>query len=129
MAVLLVETGLRISEAMRLEVAVPAPEQIIVFGKGSKERLMPLTERARTALDAMGGSISCSARTIQRRFQAAGFTPHRLRHTFGTSLAESGADLGEIQDLLGHASPATSRVYAQYSLGRLRRALERRRSP
>lgn len=67
-----------------------------------------------------------SARTIQRHFRAAGFTPHRLRHTFGCSLAEAGADLGEIQDLMGHSSPATTRIYTAYSLGRLRRALDRR---
>jgi site-specific recombinase XerD len=125
-AVLLSETGLRLSEACALKCTVPPPEEVLVHGKGGKERLVPLTSQARRALTVLGGSIPWSPRQLQRRFSRYGFTPHQLRHTFASELAESGADLGEIQDLLGHASPATTRVYAAYSRDRLRRAVERR---
>lgn len=126
-AIFLAETGLRISEAVSVRSNTPAPQQLLVLGKGGKERLLPLTDLARAALDELGGSVPASARTVQRRFREAGITPHRLRHTLGCELAASGADLGEIQDLLGHASPATTRVYAAYGLDRLRRAQDRRR--
>lgn len=126
-AVLLLETGLRISEACALDCAVPAPDEIVVRGKGAKERLLPLTDQARATLDALGGRVPVSVRTIQRRFRAAGFTPHALRHTFATELISSGADLGDVQTLLGHASPQTTRIYADYGTARLRRALERRK--
>lgn len=126
-AVLLLETGLRISEACSIDVEPPAPLELVVRGKGAKERLVPLTDVARAAIDELGGHVPLSVRSIQRRFRVVGFTPHRLRHTFGCDLAEADADLGEIQDLLGHASPATTRIYARYSVDRLRRALERRR--
>lgn len=125
-AVLLVETGLRIAEAKSLEIPLPVPEQILVLGKGGKERIIPLTAAAQAALTFLQGHISPSVRTIQRRFRAQNFTPHRLRHTLATDLIASGADLGEVQDILGHASPATTRVYASYRTDRLRRALERR---
>jgi integrase len=125
-ATVLVETGLRVSEACGLMVDVPAPEQIVVRGKGAKERIVLLTPAARAALDELGGRIPYRPRTIQRRFRLAGFTPHRLRHTLACDLAASGADLGEIQEILGHSSPATTRIYAAYGTARLRRALERR---
>lgn len=124
-AVFLSETGLRLSEACGVRVT-EVPDELLIRGKGGRERLVPLTERAQQALRALGGSIPWSPRQLERRFRAHGFTPHQLRHTFATELAESGADLGEIQDLLGHASPATTRVYARYSTERLRRALDRR---
>lgn len=126
-AVLLLETGLRISEACSLRCPVPAPAEVVVRGKGAKERRLPLSDAARAALDELGGQVRLSARTIQRRFRAAGFTPHKLRHTFATDLIESGADLGDVQMFLGHASAQTTLIYAHFSMKRLRRALERRR--
>jgi integrase/recombinase XerD len=125
-ATVLVETGLRISEGVALNVAVPAPEQTVVRGKGAKERIVLLTPKARTSLDALGGTLKYQVRTIQRRFKVAGFTPHQLRHTLACDLAASGADLGEIQEILGHSSPATTRVYAAYGTDRLKKAHERR---
>lgn len=122
----IVETGVRISEACQVAATLPVPEELTVVGKGAKERVLLLTDEARAALSELGGRVRLSPRTIQRRFRAAGFTPHQLRHTFACDLAEGGADLGEMQDLLGHASPATTRIYAGYSRDRLRRALERR---
>jgi site-specific recombinase XerC len=125
-AVFLAETGLRISEACGVSATPPVPDQLLVHGKGDKDRLLPLTDLARAALDELGGRLPASARTIQRRFREVGISPHRLRHHLGCELAASGADLGEIQDILGHASPATTRVYAAYGLDRLRKAQGRR---
>lgn len=125
-ALFFAETGLRLSEACAVDCPVPAPDALIVRGKGNKERLVPLTAAARAALDELGGRIGCSARTLEREFKAAGFTPHRLRHTFATELIRGGADIGDVQMLLGHSSPATTTIYAQYNEPRLRRAVERR---
>jgi len=125
-AVFLRETGLRLSEALSVDVAVPAPDQLLVHGKGDKERIVPLTEKARAALDDLGGRVSLKGRTIQRKFQKVGIHPHALRHTLACELIASGADLGEVQDILGHASPATTRIYAAYRVDRLRTAMERR---
>lgn len=132
-AVFLRETGLRISEACRLNVSTPIPDLIRIHGKGGKERMVPLTLRAQAALQALGGHMPLGPggnpigpRAIQRRFEKAGFSPMQLRHTLGTELAMSNADLGEIQDLLGHASPQTTRIYTAYSTDRLRKAQERR---
>jgi integrase/recombinase XerD len=125
-AVLLHETGLRLSEALALDVGTPPPDVLRVMGKGGRERLIPLSREAKKALIALGGRLPFERRTLQREFQRAGFSAHQLRHTFASELASSGADLGEIQDLLGHASPATTRIYTRYPTERLRRAIERR---
>lgn len=125
-AIFLLETGLRISEACAVQVAPPVPDVIRVTGKGDKPRLVPLTSLAQASLDWLGGSLPYKVRTIQRHFKAAGVTPHRCRHTLATELIEGGADLGDVQELLGHASPATTKVYAQFNLSRLRSAQERR---
>lgn len=127
MAVFLSETGLRIHEAVALNVEVPCPETIHVLGKGHKEAVVLLTDEARAALDRLGGCWPIGARATQRRFEKAGTHPHAFRHHLGCSLAASGADLGEIQDLLRHSSPATSRIYAAYSTERLKAAQARRR--
>lgn len=125
-AVFLLETGLRISEACSVSVDLPVPDDLNVVGKGSKERIVPLNDAAKEALAFLGGSIPFKVRAIQASFRAAGFKAHACRHTFGCDLAESGADLGEVQDLLGHASPATTRGYMAYSKARLRAAVERK---
>lgn len=128
MVTFLTETGLRIHEAVAMDIEVPCPEILVLIGKGHKEALLPLTEEARQASDFLGGKWPIGARATQRRFEKAGFTPHQCRHHLGCSLAEAGADLGEIQDLLRHSSPATTRGYAAYSTERLRAAQARRKA-
>ncbi|MGH2625171.1 MAG: tyrosine-type recombinase/integrase [Anaerolineales bacterium] len=123
-AIFLVSTGLRLSEACAVDVGLPVPTELWVRGK-SGERIVPLLPEAAEALTELGGRIRPKARVIQRRFADAGFHAHALRHTFATRLAEAEVDLSVIQDLLGHASPATTRVYQQNSPARLRRGMAR----
>lgn len=123
-AVFLLETGLRISEACSVSVQA-IPHELRVLGKGNKERAVVLTDAARAALGDLGGSIPWTPRRIQATFRKAGFTPHQCRHTLATRLANDDVDISVIQDILGHRSPETTRVYQRNNTARLRRALER----
>ena len=133
--------GLRISELVGLDVDDVGLEEgsVRVVGKGSKERLVPLgrpgraavgayltsgrpsfdTGRSRGALflNARGGRLSRQgcARILKASAARAGVrkrvTPHTLRHSFATHLLEGGADVRVVQELLGHASVATTQIY------------------
>lgn len=127
-AIFLRETGLRIAEACSLNIESPAPKVIRIIGKGDKERKVPLNRAARASLDYLGGSMPLRTWTIQRRFRKLGFSPHRLRHTFASEHSEAGTDLGILQELMGHESPATTKGYVSYSEAKLLEAVERRRA-
>lgn len=152
----LYSTGARISEAVgldvddvSLEVDADGPAIVRLFGKGSKERLVPLGSygaravgsyvvRGRPALaakgkgtpalflNARGGRISRqSAWTILKTAaEKANITkdvsPHTLRHSFATHLLEGGADVRVVQELLGHASVTTTQVYTLVTADTLR---------
>ncbi|HZD79636.1 MAG TPA: site-specific tyrosine recombinase XerD [Actinomycetota bacterium] len=133
--------GLRVSELTGLDVDdVDLQEgSVRVLGKGSKEREVPLggyardavaayltrvrpdvaTPRSRAALflSLRGGRLSRQAcgRLVSDHAKRAGIagrvTPHSLRHSFATHLLEGGADVRVVQELLGHASVATTQVY------------------
>lgn len=124
MATFLVETGLRIHEAVALNVPVPVPEEITIIGKGAKEAIVLLTDKAREALDRLGGCWPIGARATQRRFEKVGIHPHQLRHTFATNLVRKGIEIGTVSKLCRHSSPSVTMVYAHYDQSKLRAALE-----
>jgi len=139
-AIFILGAGVRISEACRVgwsqenpsepDVTLPTPKAMTFFGKGSKERRIPIPQEAREALDRLGGQIAVPGRqkrNIQRIFRKFGIKAHGLRHTMGCELGEAGADLKDIQTLLGHASSATTDGYVKYGLERLAAVQEKRR--
>lgn len=145
-------TGARISEAVGLDVDdidIQDAEGVVrLFGKGSKERIVPVGSYAREALSAYlvrarpdlvgatstpalflnsrGGRLSRqSAWTVlQKAADRAGVTkhvsPHTLRHSFATHLLDGGADVRVVQELLGHASVTTTQVYTLVTVDNLR---------
>ncbi|MFP5327822.1 MAG: site-specific tyrosine recombinase XerD [Acidimicrobiia bacterium] len=155
---LLYGTGMRISEAVGLSLSDLALDDGIVrvFGKGSKERVVPVGRVARDALaewlgphgrEAMaplrwarrgdaeavflnnrGGRLSRQgAWAIVRRYGEAvkladRLSPHVLRHSCATHMLERGADIRVVQELLGHASIATTQVYTRVSADLLQKA-------
>lgn len=146
---LLYATGIRVGELVGLSVGDVdlAQGQAVVFGKGSKERIVPLhhlaVDRLRTYLrdgrprllkdhptdilflSTRGRPLSPEAvrRILNRHLTAAGATisvsPHALRHTFATHLVEGGADLRTVQELLGHIALSTTQIYTHVSMKRL----------
>jgi integrase/recombinase XerC len=144
---LLYGSGLRISEALgiaRRDAPGEGREVLRVVGKGGKERLVPVLPVTQTAvtrylalcpypltpdaplfLGAKGGPLSPRILQLlmERLRSALGLpdtaTPHALRHSFATHLLSAGADLRQIQELLGHASLSTTQVYTEVDRDRL----------
>jgi integrase len=131
---LLPVTGLRISEACGLRVEDVSTRKgrtvLTVYGKGAKERLVPLPPEAGAMLRAYMGSNDldewlfpgrggplgpAAVRVVTRRIAedigVPGLCPHRLRHTFGTDHLRAGADLVKVARLMGHESIKTTERY------------------
>jgi integrase/recombinase XerC len=149
---LLYATGIRVGELVGLDVDdVDRGRRVVrVLGKGAKERAVPYGVPAEQALDAWlrwgrpalalpdsgpalvlgakGGRIDPRAvrRLVHERLAglpgAPNLGPHGLRHTAATHLLEGGADLRAVQEILGHASLATTQIYTHVSVERLRAA-------
>lgn len=144
-------SGLRVSEVAGLSLGQVdlAGSVVRPFGKGSKERVVPLGAVAREALERYiqsgrpalengqtpSGALFLSARgrplsrhqvwtLIKFYAKKAGIakeiTPHTLRHSFATHLLAHGADIRAIQEMLGHASVATTQRYAKVDIARMR---------
>jgi integrase/recombinase XerD len=152
---LLYATGARISEVAGLSVddISFARHTVRLFGKGSKTRVVPVYERAETAVrtylervrparaaktkrptDALfistrGNAMSADAlrKLFEKTALRAGLdddvTPHAMRHTYATELLEGGADLRSVQELLGHESLSTTQIYTHVSIDRLKKAM------
>jgi len=143
-------SGLRVAEACGLRpVDIDLPRsRLTVWGKGSKQRTVPLSPPAVDALRQWldhGRAVLVDAdtpddvvfvnrrahpltprdvRRILDRRAASPAHPHALRHTFATHLLDGGADLRAVQELLGHADLATTQLYTHVSRERLRGVLE-----
>lgn len=147
---LLFACGGRISEVLALDLDdFNEPEMVRLFGKGSKERLVPINQysiflveayrtRVRPALATAGKgtpamflnhrgsrlSRQSAWMIIHQAAIAAGLgdkvSPHTLRHSFATLVLENGMDVRRVQELLGHASVTTTQIYTQVSVDKLR---------
>ena len=139
---LLYGSGLRVGEVCGLvRSAVDLTEGLVrVWGKGEKERIVPLSNPAVVALtryletqittgrdvpmfkNMRGNTISPrDIRRILDRRAVAPTKPHALRHTFATHLLDGGADLRAVQELLGHSDLSTTQIYTHVSKERLQR--------
>lgn len=144
---LLYGSGLRISEALSLKAAdAPTADRDVlrITGKGGKERIVPVLPVTIAAIDryrqlcpycldpdaalfrgAKGGPLSPRLIQLAIARARAGLglpetaTPHALRHSFATHLLSAGADLRQIQELLGHASLSTTQIYTEVDRERL----------
>jgi integrase/recombinase XerC len=149
---LLYGSGLRVSELCALrDCDVDRTRKVVtVMGKGSKERVVPVSDALLEALRAWAGAIQSEffslvgfharvttasllfrnergaplaprdVRRILDRRAGSPVNPHALRHTFATHLLDGGADLRIVQEMLGHADLATTQLYTHVSKERLR---------
>ena len=144
---LMYSSGCRVSEVAQLDLdEMVQGGWVRIRGKGSKERLVPVGSFARRAIDAYlirsrpllaakaGGPAlflnqrgsRLSRQSIWEIIQSAGegcglsVSPHSLRHSFATHLIEGGADVRVVQELLGHASVATTQIYTLVTIDTLR---------
>ncbi len=147
---LLYATGARVSEAITLDVDDLTHGDILrLRGKGDKERIVPIGSYARTAVDAYltrvrpalaargsatprlflgarGAPLSRQSAWLviraaaERAHLSENVSPHTLRHSFATHLLQGGADVRVVQELLGHASVATTQIYTHVTVDALR---------
>jgi integrase/recombinase XerD len=148
-------TGLRVSELVALPVtAARADRQYIMLkGKGGKERIVPLSQKSKTALSAWlavrnleaGASESpwlfpansdsghVARQVFARELKSLGaragisshlLSPHVMRHAFASHLLQNGADLRVVQELLGHADISTTQIYTHVLSERLQKLVE-----
>ncbi len=152
---LLYATGLRVSEllALRLQDINLEVGYVVAYGKGKKERLVPVgevaLEKIKEYLSTARPRLAKAVRTPHvflnrsgRRLTRQGFwkllhryalqagitssvTPHVLRHSFATHLLERGADLRSVQLMLGHASISTTQIYTHLNRERLKEIYQR----
>ena len=143
-------SGLRVSELVSVKKTDLELEKgggyVRILGKGSKQRIVPLTEITAKKIKAWSGYLSAigiipkegyiiinkkgmqlTRRTVHRIVkesmlitgQFKNISPHSLRHSFATNLLDNGADLRSIQDMLGHSNLATTEKYTHLSIKKL----------
>ena len=146
---LLYSCGLRVSELVNLKLndIDLSSKYIRCFGKGSKERIIPIGEQAKTMLqeyfltrDLLVKKYNLTTKNLlikdnghfvtrqyvynfihaQGKLIHKNISPHTLRHSFATHLLENGADLRVVQELLGHSDVSTTQLYTHISKKRLK---------
>ncbi len=151
---LLYASGMRVSELVSLNLADIIDDGYVrCFGKGHKERLIPIAPRAALVVKEyltearphLAHNIDEKALFLNRRGErltrqglwqilkgyaksaelGAEITPHTLRHSFATHMLSGGADLRSVQELLGHANISTTQVYTHLTTEHIRRAYEK----
>lgn len=144
---MLYSTGVRIGELVQLDISsIKDNRQILIKGKGNKERIVFLGDYALKSLkryleevrpklvrdtreralflSRFGTRLTC--RSIERMMEKYGIhigkdiSPHTIRHSFATHLLENGADLRAVQELLGHSDLSTTQKYTHITLERLK---------
>lgn len=148
---LLYATGLRVSELVTLELSNVnlAVGYVLATGKGAKQRVVPIGDAARRAIDVYleqarhalikrrestylfvtrrGTNMTRQAfwNVLRSRARQAGIikpiSPHMLRHSFATHLLDHGADLRSVQAMLGHSKISTTQIYTHVEYARLKR--------
>jgi len=149
----LYSTGMRVSELVNLNVQDIdfIAEVVKVYGKGKKERLLPVGKQALKAIRAylvertrlgLGNKTPLflnrygyriTERSVHRIIRKSALetgirgdiSPHTLRHSFATHLLDRGADLRSVQELLGHASLSTTQIYTHLTLEGLKKIYEK----
>lgn len=148
---LLISTGIRIGEAaaITLDDIISSEHTILIHGKGRKQRLIyissPATwDRLKTLIKqrkrsgnnflfvnrygkplSIHGIEDIYKKYIKKAQITTKSTPHYLRHTFATNLLTNGADLRSVQEILGHASVATTQIYTEVSTARKKQVLKK----
>lgn len=148
---LLISTGIRIGEAsaIKLNDIIFSEHTILIHGKGRKQRLIyissPITwERLKLLIkerrqadnqhlfvNRYGQQISIHGiediyqKYLKKAQISTKSTPHYLRHTFATNLLANGADLRSVQEILGHASVATTQIYTEVTTNRKKQVLKK----
>jgi len=151
---LLYSSGLRISEALQLNINDIhfSSKSVKVLGKGNKERIVPIGQKALISLDkyltqrarllrnkkddALFLSISGKRmnavnayriihRLMKGHTESPQKSPHVLRHSFATHLLDNGADIQSVSEMLGHASLSSTQVYTHISIERLKKAYKK----
>ncbi|MDE2457866.1 MAG: site-specific tyrosine recombinase XerD [Rhodospirillales bacterium] len=147
---ILYATGLRVTEMLSLRAGALTTDamMLLVKGKGGKERMIPLSDAARTAAAALRAGSPLKARylfagrdisqpmtrqgfalllkqaAIEAGLDPARLSPHVLRHSFASHLLAHGADLRALQKLLGHADIATTEIYTHVLAERLQKLVQ-----
>ena len=147
---LLYATGLRVSELVGLSASMAKGRDgfLLVKGKGGRERLVPLSGKAETALKHYAALLPPNGKWLFPSHGGAGHltrqhfalelknlareagldsrrvSPHVLRHAFASHLLEGGADLRAVQQMLGHADISTTQIYTHVQSARLRKVVE-----
>ena len=148
---LLISTGIRIGEAAVIEISdiIPSERTLLIHGKGRKQRLIyissPITWSRLTVLVKERKNSDCNKLFVNRYGKPLSIhgieyiykkyikkaslnfhsTPHYLRHTFATNLLANGADLRSVQEILGHASVATTQIYTEVTTQRKKQVLNK----